>query len=399
VISTIDVHGSICRNEESDFEESSEPYGKHRFIFERWCRNTFKNCLIVRLPALFGVGLKKNCLFDLLENREISVHPNSEFQWYDLNWLKEDIGLALALSLHTANFYSEPVRTQEIVDRFFPFRKCLGTSLKKYNHGSSMFYRSKDKVMDAMEDFISLYKLLKNPSPRWCCSNLCWGKDDDLAIRCLKRYGITNVELAPTLYGSWETLNAVSIKDKWEGARFKIVSLQSVLYGIGVDLKTSKCEVIKHLKEIVNPLAVESGASVVVFGNPKLRKSPASVEDLIDVLKEVANDKITYCLEPNAPEYECQIGTTLAECLAVVQQINDPNVKLNYDSGNSQLVNDFCTDEFFPYIGHIQLSEPCLKNLTTNKKLVPDVSGYVSMEVLGSIENLAQNLRKFVLNF
>jgi hypothetical protein len=46
--------------------QSELAYGRHRRALEVFCANTFENCLIVRLPALYGIGLKKNFLFDLL---------------------------------------------------------------------------------------------------------------------------------------------------------------------------------------------------------------------------------------------------------------------------------------------------------------------------------------------
>jgi hypothetical protein len=41
-------------------------YGRHRRQLEVFCQGHFADCLIVRLPALFGDGLKKNFLFDIL---------------------------------------------------------------------------------------------------------------------------------------------------------------------------------------------------------------------------------------------------------------------------------------------------------------------------------------------
>lgn len=45
--------------------EALPAYGKNRLQLERWVREDFPNALIVRLPALYGVGIRKNFLFDL----------------------------------------------------------------------------------------------------------------------------------------------------------------------------------------------------------------------------------------------------------------------------------------------------------------------------------------------
>ena len=67
LISTIAVYAdSRGRDEESPMDSENLPaYGKNRLQLERWVREDHPDALIVRLPALYGRGLKKNFLYDL----------------------------------------------------------------------------------------------------------------------------------------------------------------------------------------------------------------------------------------------------------------------------------------------------------------------------------------------
>lgn len=68
LISTIDIYKNpVGVNESKGIElENLHPYGKHRIELEHWVMDNFENSLIVRLPALFGQGLKKNFIYDLI---------------------------------------------------------------------------------------------------------------------------------------------------------------------------------------------------------------------------------------------------------------------------------------------------------------------------------------------
>lgn len=123
LISTIDVYPRTEGVDEG-FDCSTEPnhpYGSHRLQFERFVRDRFPHALILRLPALFGPGLRKNVLFDLMTGNQLDkVNPASSFQWYPLGRLPEDIDRAQGRELGLVNLFTEPLTTGAIIDRYFP---------------------------------------------------------------------------------------------------------------------------------------------------------------------------------------------------------------------------------------------------------------------------------------
>ncbi|WP_093917431.1 NAD-dependent epimerase/dehydratase family protein [Sulfitobacter marinus] len=53
-------------DEDADDFQTTLAYGRHRRMLEEFCESHFERSLIVRLPALFGPGLRKNFIFDLI---------------------------------------------------------------------------------------------------------------------------------------------------------------------------------------------------------------------------------------------------------------------------------------------------------------------------------------------
>ncbi len=113
LISTIDIYSNpIDVDEDSEFEVSKDAYGKNRHYLENWIQNNFNDYLIVRLPALYGVNLKKNFIYDL-----INIIPSM---------LKE-------------SKYDELVKKNSVIEHFYEkldngFYKCidLDSEQKKY---------------------------------------------------------------------------------------------------------------------------------------------------------------------------------------------------------------------------------------------------------------------------
>ncbi|MBS7526801.1 NAD(P)-dependent oxidoreductase [Fusibacter paucivorans] len=174
LISTIDVYPKPLHVDEATMPSvdafDKNAYGKHRLMLEAYVREHF-DALIVRLPALFGLGLKKNFIYDLshpiptklsaslyhklsaneaaiakaytldtstnfyvlkevydaaalleaYEHQQFSslhfTDSRAVFQFYPLNRLWQDIETALSHQLTTVNLATEPLSISEIHER------------------------------------------------------------------------------------------------------------------------------------------------------------------------------------------------------------------------------------------------------------------------------------------
>jgi hypothetical protein len=124
LISTIDVYDDpAAGGDEATLPNiaANHAYGKHRYQLEEWCRRRFPCCRVVRLPALFGTGLRKNALYDLMHDHQTEkLNPAGCFQWYGLHRLWRDIGIARSARIETINLFPEPVELSRIIEACIP---------------------------------------------------------------------------------------------------------------------------------------------------------------------------------------------------------------------------------------------------------------------------------------
>lgn len=116
--STVDVY-AFKQGDEADLvgRVSQEAYGGHRFEFEQFVRQRFGNVATIRLPGLYGPGLKKNIIFDISQGRDLrGFHPDSTFQWFDLGHLKRIVEYVERSGVETLNVAVEPVTVAELLD-------------------------------------------------------------------------------------------------------------------------------------------------------------------------------------------------------------------------------------------------------------------------------------------
>ncbi|RXH19843.1 NAD-dependent epimerase/dehydratase family protein [Bradyrhizobium guangzhouense] len=123
LVSTVDVYPdtSLPLDETANLDGEHHAYGRHRLRLEQFVADSFERFSIVRLPALFGPGLKKNALFDLMHDHEIDrINPNGTFQWYPVGRLVKDLAVIDRHALACVNLVTQPIPLRAIWQRLFP---------------------------------------------------------------------------------------------------------------------------------------------------------------------------------------------------------------------------------------------------------------------------------------
>lgn len=125
LISTVDVFCSpIGVDENSPVEEEGlHAYGLHRRLLEKFVESRFENYLVVRLPGLVGPGLRKNVIFDFLNDNNLHViDSRGVFQFYPMINLWYDIQIAIQHGLSLVHLTAEPVSVAEVAREGFNLR-------------------------------------------------------------------------------------------------------------------------------------------------------------------------------------------------------------------------------------------------------------------------------------
>jgi hypothetical protein len=136
----------------------STDYGRHRKDLERWAKDHFPKCRVIRLPGLFGPGLKKNLIYDLL-HYPTKIHEesiNSKFQWYPLTRLWSDIQWTRDQDIMERNIVTEAVTVRELVDLFhIPDWRSTYRMWHNYDvYDPTGYVMTKDEVLTAIKEFI-----------------------------------------------------------------------------------------------------------------------------------------------------------------------------------------------------------------------------------------------------
>lgn len=167
LISTSDVFKDPVKVDEDTgiVEAGLHAYGLHRRLLEKFVISHFPKHLIVRLPGLVGPGLRKNIIFDLLnDNNLTSIDSRGVFQFYPMVNLWTDIQSSLQAGLTLVHLTAEPVSVAEVAAEGFnrPFDNVLEKEPVAYDmrsvHGRTLggtgaYQYSKRETLQAIRTY------------------------------------------------------------------------------------------------------------------------------------------------------------------------------------------------------------------------------------------------------
>ena len=132
------------------------PYGINRAFFEYEVLEHVNNSRAVRLPALYGGGLKKNLIYDLSNGRSdmlATVNPESTFQFVNIEYAC-DIILSYGEE-GIREIITEPVAAQEVASIFNTV--LPGNDWKKVSYnidpGPDEYDFTKQEVLDDIKEY------------------------------------------------------------------------------------------------------------------------------------------------------------------------------------------------------------------------------------------------------
>lgn len=107
-ISSVDVYEDLSRKEltteDSIIITSSSNYGSHKLLAESLVQHYADNWLIFRLSGMIGSGLRKNPVFDILNNSELYINQHSQYQYISTSFVANTIYKIYKLGINNEIF-------------------------------------------------------------------------------------------------------------------------------------------------------------------------------------------------------------------------------------------------------------------------------------------------------
>ena len=247
LISTIDVFqdssNPLNRGDTLDIDAfSKEPYGQHRHRVELFVQSHFPQSHIIRLPALFGLWIEKNVVYDMLhkQNESMKIYLQDRYQYYPLSQLSKDIHHhIMEKNIPIVHLFSDPISVYEIKDQmerhighdYFCVSKhiYIDQCQKHYQCGTlnlSLWRKSQKMILQEFNEFlwqwIFWYHFM-------IAMPVCVNQSIEESVPIFHRFHLNRFEIAPRhVWGDhWEQ----SFLDPSIVPFHEIVRIHALLYG------------------------------------------------------------------------------------------------------------------------------------------------------------------------
>jgi hypothetical protein len=171
LISTVDVFLSpIGADEDTPVStDGLHAYGTNRFYLESELANRF-DTVVIRLPGLYGPGIKKNVIHDFLESHEThKIDSRGVFQFYNLDRIAKDVQVAIDGRLKLVHFPTEPVSVENVAHEAFgmsftnhlpgtPARYDIRTKHAALFGGVGHYLENKTAELEGIRLFVDRYR-------------------------------------------------------------------------------------------------------------------------------------------------------------------------------------------------------------------------------------------------
>lgn len=167
LISTVDVFRTPVGMDESSPTPMDDlhAYGRNRRRLEEFASSRFDAC-VARLAGLYGHGIKKNVIFDFLNDNAVDkIDSRGVFQFYPLDRLWSDLTIAMNNALALVHLPTEPVSVAEVARAAFgigfhnevvasPARYDVRTRHAELFGGRGRYLEDKDRELAGIADFV-----------------------------------------------------------------------------------------------------------------------------------------------------------------------------------------------------------------------------------------------------
>jgi len=152
LVSTVCIYAASDRSDENTpiSVDDITPYGRNRYHLEQVLADRFDTTAL-RLPQLFGLGLKKGIIYDLANDYRVEhIRPTGLFQYYGLNRLWSDIKVAIDNDLRELNVATPPISNATIAAECFDIDISSQVPPEPESEFSRMYTRNMTTVHSAL---------------------------------------------------------------------------------------------------------------------------------------------------------------------------------------------------------------------------------------------------------